>query len=240
MSDVVVSKKQQDINGTVREVQEQIYLSEKFIQRIGQSVAKNIAGVTLNFTQAVWVKPIQIDLSTARLTPEIYGSYPQGGDCIVYLPDSTGTAEIYLDSPSGYGFPMGTVYGKIRGKFHSIYVKNTAQSGKTLNLLIGTGDITVGTTERATYPYIANITMTNADTEYSYEFPAGTNRFLIKTRDGTQFRLAFEQGKVATPTEPYLTVTSYASYDESDINFTGTVYFACGVAGKVIEIVYWV
>jgi len=70
---------------------------------------------------------------------------------------------------------------------------------------------------------------------------------MIKTRDLSEFRLAFVTGKVATPTAPYLTVNSGLDLWEGDIDtyvantdWNGTLYFASDSAGKVIEILEWV
>jgi hypothetical protein len=88
-------------------------------------------------------------------------------------------------------------------------------------------------------PVMFNVTMTLADTEYSQELPLGTSRFSCKTRDGTAFRVAFETGKVATPTQPYGTVPPNWEYYETDLRASATLYFACGVAGKIVEITVW-
>ena len=88
-------------------------------------------------------------------------------------------------------------------------------------------------------PAIYNVTMTSADTEYSQALPTNTKKFLIHTRDGTTFRLAFVTGKVAMPTAPYFTVLANDIYYEDDIKATPTLYFGCASAGKVIEIIAW-
>jgi len=83
--------------------------------------------------------------------------------------------------------------------------------------------------------------MTDANTEYSFEIPAGSVRFSIKCQDGTAFRLAFVTGKVATPTAPYLTILANGALnDPGDIQIGSTaltVYVACASASKVIECV---
>ena len=87
--------------------------------------------------------------------------------------------------------------------------------------------------------------MTLADTEYTQELPENTKGFIIHTRDETIFRLAFETGHVATPTEPYFTVVATKAFSTGDIfNYTVggnrlTLYFASTNAGKVIELIYW-
>ena len=104
-------------------------------------------------------------------------------------------------------------------------------------------DITtaIGTlTPAGSTPVIYNVTMTNANAEYSQALPSNTKRFTVHCRDGTAFRLAFATGKVATPTEPYLTVPGSSSYDEDNINPASlTIYIGCAIAGKVVEIVAW-
>ena len=94
-------------------------------------------------------------------------------------------------------------------------------------------------TPTATTPVIYNVTMTLADTEYSQALPANTKKFLIHTRDGTTFRIAFVTGKVATPTEPYFTIAANDAYYEDGIKATPTLYFGCASAGKIVEIIAW-
>ena len=95
-------------------------------------------------------------------------------------------------------------------------------------------------------PSVFNVTMTLADTEYSQELPYHCKKFTIKTRDLSEFRLAFVTGKVATPTAPWITVNSNMWWWEDGINNefpTGsliTLYFASDSAGKIIELLAWV
>ncbi|MGI2335742.1 MAG: hypothetical protein ACRKGH_03750 [Dehalogenimonas sp.] len=141
--------------------------------------------------------------------------------------------------------------------FWKIYLTLSAQPGKTLQLFAGRTGSTVpekGTDliqlldangavvspiDEATTPVIRNVEMTLADTEYSQALGSQVKRFEIKTRDGSAFRLAFQTGKVATPTNPYLTVPANSSYSEDGLNCASTIYFASGDAGKIIEIVTW-
>ena len=89
-------------------------------------------------------------------------------------------------------------------------------------------------------PYIYNVTLTLANTEYSQALPRGTKKFTISERNGNAFRWAFEPGRVATPTEPYQTVLANQVYFEDHVNLVGvTVYLAAPVLGRVIEIVAW-
>lgn len=93
-------------------------------------------------------------------------------------------------------------------------------------------------------PTIYNVTMTNADTEYSQALPAGCKRFSLSVQAGAAadiFRVAFVTGKVATPTAPFLQYPGDVEYFEDDVNLAAqTVYFADDSAGKVMQILAWV
>jgi len=91
----------------------------------------------------------------------------------------------------------------------------------------------------ANQPQIYNVTMTNADEEYIQGLPVNCKKFLIHTRDESPFRLAFETGKVAAPTEPYFTVLENQVYYEDNLKVLINLYFASSSAGKVIEIIAW-
>jgi len=100
-------------------------------------------------------------------------------------------------------------------------------------------------------PAIYNVTMTNANQEYSQVLPAGTRKFRIKERLGLDFRLAFVTGKVATPTAPYYTAcTTRDSANNWNVGpyelvFNNiecaalTCYFASAGSGRTIEIIAW-
>jgi len=103
-----------------------------------------------------------------------------------------------------------------------------------------TSDGKVYTVGAAPTPTIYNVTMTDADTEYSQALPTNCKKFTIQTRDGTSFRIAFTTGKVAGPTAPYFTVPEYSTYNEDNLDLSDkTIYFACGSAGKIIELLAW-
>jgi len=96
-----------------------------------------------------------------------------------------------------------------------------------------------GIVKQATTPTIYNVTLAVINTEYSQALPANTRKFLVQCQDGTEFRLAFETGRVAAPVAPYLTIRANCIYWE-DMVLTGvTIYVAGGTAGKVVEIVAW-
>ena len=88
-----------------------------------------------------------------------------------------------------------------------------------------------------------NVTMTDADTEYSQLLPDGTKAFSISVQDGDStkaLRIAWATGKVATPTAPYQTYPANAVVFEDNLNLQGkTIYFACSEAAKVAQITVW-
>jgi hypothetical protein len=108
------------------------------------------------------------------------------------------------------------------------------------------GTITIKDIDQATLgawaatPIVYNVTMIDADTEYSQALPTTCRKFEIQTRDGTAFRVAYETGKVAAPTEPYVTIPENCLYYHEMISPTAlTLYFACAEALKVVEIIEW-
>ena len=84
------------------------------------------------------------------------------------------------------------------------------------------------------------VALTLANTEYSQALPANTKKFRIHLRDYSEFRLAYETGKVAAPTDPYETIPSgNEKYEDGLLFATLTVYLASPVAGKTAEIEAW-
>jgi len=110
-------------------------------------------------------------------------------------------------------------------------------------LVLGDGSAVIGKVDNnslALTPAIYNVTMTNADTEYSQALPANCKKFNIKTLDGSAFRLAYVTGKVATPTAPYQSIDLGGSKSEDGLNLASqTLYFACSSAGKIAVIEAW-
>ena len=93
---------------------------------------------------------------------------------------------------------------------------------------------------KAATPTIYNVALTNADTEYSQALPSNTKRFSVHLRDYSEFRLAYESGKVATPTEPYLTIPAGSEHYQDGLDASGlTLFIASPAAGKVAEIEVW-
>ena len=111
----------------------------------------------------------------------------------------------------------------------------------TGNLQVDILSIPSTSVQSATTPneYVVNLVVAN--TEYSQALPANTKGFSFKCRENQVIRFAFTTGKVAGSTEPYFTLNNgNSSYFEKNLNVTGkTIYFACGVANRNVEIIVW-
>ena len=91
-----------------------------------------------------------------------------------------------------------------------------------------------------TTPTIYNVTLTDADTEYSQALPSSTREIRFRCRTLFDVRFAWLKNKVATPTAPYLTLPAGSDYFSDDSDITGkTLYLASGEAGVVVEIEVW-
>jgi hypothetical protein len=91
-----------------------------------------------------------------------------------------------------------------------------------------------------TIPTVYNITLTLINTEYSRLLPSGTREIRFRCRTIHDIRYAFVTGKVATPTEPYLTLPAGSDYHSDENDLSGkTVYFASSQAGVVVEVEVW-
>jgi len=93
-------------------------------------------------------------------------------------------------------------------------------------------------------PQIFNKTMPSANTEYEIKLPPNLKKFLIKMRETTTaFILAFEKGRVDTssPKGPYVIVPVGGNYNEDNLSldYSLTIYVACGTAGKTLEVIAW-
>ena len=92
----------------------------------------------------------------------------------------------------------------------------------------------------STTPTVYNLTLTNANTEYSQALPANTREFRFRCRTLYDIRYAYVTGKVATPTAPYLTLPVGMDYFSDYNNLSSqTLYFASSTAGVILEIECW-
>ena len=90
------------------------------------------------------------------------------------------------------------------------------------------------------------VELSEADAEYSLTLPDSCVEWSFQCRDAVDIRYAFVTGKVATPTEPYLTCKSgqviqsppHHCFDNAD---TPTIYFATdSTADPVVEVLTFV
>jgi len=138
------------------------------------------------------------------------------------------------------------------GGLDDIYNKLNTQLDITISALrdalkgTGSKDFTTLETEldkkpdEATTPNEYNVTLTNADTEYSQALPAGTKALEFWARESVDIRFAFTSGKVATPTAPYFTLKAGTTYYKESLNLSGkTLYLASSTAGTNVEIIAW-
>jgi len=90
-------------------------------------------------------------------------------------------------------------------------------------------------TMSATHIVMANVSVTNADTEYSYAFPANTVSFYIKLRaQNALLKYAWTSGASGTT---YITVPQNGLYSRPGIDLTGkTIYFQSPTASGTVEI----
>lgn len=180
---------------------------------------------------------LTLDLAVARTNEE----HTIEGDVII-VESINGTLDVKLNTKdTEHTIPLHK-HARVSSVFYSLYFTNAAQTGKTAILFIGKGvrfdaDTFAGL---STTPTIYNVTMTASGTEYSQTLKDNTKKFLLHTRDGNAFRIAFVTGKVATPTAPYFTIATDEDYYEDHIQTAElTLYFGCATSGKIIEIIEW-
>lgn len=101
-------------------------------------------------------------------------------------------------------------------------------------------DVVVVKLPLATTPTLYNLTLTNANTQYAQILPTNSKSISFRCRTAYDIRYAFETGKVASPTEPYMTLPSGGKYSQGDLSYyEENIYFASSQAGVVVEIEVW-
>lgn len=117
---------------------------------------------------------------------------------------------------------------------------------------LGTAGFTAGTVGVSSGTILANNpagsgsaiiqvgTCTVADTEYTVVVSANTKRLEFQCRSESTLRFAFTTNKVATPTEPYMTLKAGDYFSSGDVLIAaGTLYLASDTAGDVYEVLCW-
>lgn len=94
----------------------------------------------------------------------------------------------------------------------------------------------------ATTITVYNISLSSPNTEYSQALPEDCAGIEFWSRAGYAIRWTLETGKVATPTEPYLTLKANGFYESPgmlDLS-SKTIYFATAAsAGDTVEMIVW-
>lgn len=90
----------------------------------------------------------------------------------------------------------------------------------------------------ASFPTVVNVTLTSANTEYTYNIPNDISTITVKSRTAADFKMATTSGQSGTT---YFTVPSGLAYYETQIASFNShqLYFQSANAGQIIEIIYW-
>lgn len=88
------------------------------------------------------------------------------------------------------------------------------------------------------HPNIYNLTLTNANTEYSRALSSFSRKFMMQCRTLADLRVSFTSGESGTT---YFTIPAGSSFNDNGI-FSGvlTVYVQSPSAGVVVEFLEWV
>ncbi len=85
-----------------------------------------------------------------------------------------------------------------------------------------------------------NVTLTNANTEYSQTLPSNVRAVAFRCRTACDVRFAWESGRVAAPIAPYQTLKANGEYWKDNIRVSSlTLYLASDTAGVVVEVEAW-
>jgi len=88
---------------------------------------------------------------------------------------------------------------------------------------------------------VFNVALASTATQYAQALPATCRAFQFRCRTSNDIRYAFENGKVAGPTAPYLTLPAGAVYYKEFLALAAaTICFATGQAGVVVEMESWI
>jgi hypothetical protein len=85
-------------------------------------------------------------------------------------------------------------------------------------------------------PQITNLTLTNADTEYTHAFGAGIKKICLQARGSVALKFAFSSGQSGST---YFTLKAGSAWFEDLIKGPFTIYLQSPSAGTVVEILEW-
>lgn len=84
-----------------------------------------------------------------------------------------------------------------------------------------------------TTPQIFNIVVASANTEVSQVLPTNTKKFIIRTRNRSELKLAYVSGESSTN---YVTIKKGAVFEDANLYLNQTIYFQVDNAGETVEI----
>lgn len=87
-------------------------------------------------------------------------------------------------------------------------------------------------------PTIQNISVTSANSEFSYALPIDSKRFLVRVREGdTKVKLSFTSGGTSSD---FITISPGVVFSEVDVDASMvTLYLNANNAPRVIEVLSW-
>jgi hypothetical protein len=95
----------------------------------------------------------------------------------------------------------------------------------------------VGLSNLQSTPFIANLSMPVANTEYSYAIPANTTSLKFRSRESGKVKFAYNSGGTGSI---FFTLSMGTTYEVNNINSVGnTLYFRSNKVGEVMEIEGW-
>lgn len=90
-------------------------------------------------------------------------------------------------------------------------------------------------------PTIFNVQAVLANTEYVVTLPANTKKFSMFIQENdARYRIAFQTGRVATPTRPFILIPAGGSYSEDNLRTSTQIFFASEIANKWLQVIAWV
>lgn len=115
------------------------------------------------------------------------------------------------------------------------FVTTSSYDAKTLL------DVNVGNIGNAVagVPYVDNVNMQFANTEYSYSLLSNTKQIMFKVRNNSYLKFSFQAGQSSTK---YISVPPGTLYTLSGVDPTTplTLYFQGNENSETLEIIYWV
>ena len=167
--------------------------------------------------------PLQSELDSSQVLPRVFdeanGRLRVDANATL---STSGQLEVIIDHTED----------SIRLGDGTTFITSTTSGGK-----VGLDVNVIGATVSATTPFVANLSMPIATTEYSYVIPNGTTSLQFRARAGSSLRFAYSANGTNTT---FFTLSRGATYEIQNINaFSSTIYFQGDKTGEVVEINGW-